>query len=219
MVDLWPLRIKLGGVYDLKDQNFNATAECHDAVLGGEVSFDVLHKSVEYSKLFDLGEGVMARTHRHCEMHGPLFLLLRMTGMFYASTLFSVSLTVCKHTTPTLSLRAGGVSQLALRGRCDMGEGRDRWDASFGFVIEPKVSTSRTGVSTHVANTTNGFDIMAEVPLSKVVSAEVCGHLTLPLPTAEFMAHTRGGGGGRLTVGRHGNVTAHVAQINAVVTL
>jgi hypothetical protein len=56
-----------------------------------------------------------------------------------------------------------------------------------------------------------------EIPLSKLVSAELCGHLSLPLPTAEFTAHTRGGK--RLTVGRHGNVTAHVAQVNAIVNL
>ena len=55
-----------------------------------------------------------------------------------------------------------------------------------------------------------------QVPVSKLVSAEVCGHLTLPLPRAEFHAHT--GGGGRLTVGE-GGLGMHVAQINAVIDL
>ena len=114
-------------------------------------------------------------------------------------------------------LHLGGVSQLALRGRCNLGEGHDRWDASFGFVIEPRASAGPMGVSTHLSNTTKGYDIVTEVPVSKLVSAEFCGHLSLPLPTAEFTAHTRGGG--RLTVGRQGNVTAHVAQINAIVNL
>lgn len=44
------------GEYDIKEKDFTATAECHDAVLGGEFTFDVLHKSVEYAKRFDLGE-------------------------------------------------------------------------------------------------------------------------------------------------------------------
>ena len=44
-----------GGEYNVKDRNFTATAECHDSVLGGEFSLDVLHKSVEYAKRFDLG--------------------------------------------------------------------------------------------------------------------------------------------------------------------
>ena len=52
--------------------------------------------------------------------------------------------------------------------------------------------------------------------MSKLVSAEVCGHLTLPLPRAEFHAHTWGGG--RLTVGE-GGLGMHVAQINAVIDL
>ena len=39
-----------------EEKDFTATAECHDSVLGGEFSLDVLHKSVEYAKRFDLGE-------------------------------------------------------------------------------------------------------------------------------------------------------------------
>lgn len=128
----WPLRLKVGGEYDLKEQDFKATAECHDAVLGGEFSFDVMHSSVEYAKRFDLG----------------------------------------------------GVSQLALKGRCNLGDGRERWDASFGFVIEPKASAGPLGVSTHVSNTTKGYDVVTEIPVSKLVSAELCGHLSLPLPVA-----------------------------------
>lgn len=116
----------------------------------------------------------------------------------------------------------GGVSQVALKGRCDLSnlgasgaDRRDRLDVSFGFVIEPKV-TEVSGVSAHFSSTTRGYDVITEIPLSKLVSAEVCGHLTLPVPRAEFSANS--GGGGRLTVGR-GNVKAHVAQINAVINL
>ena len=39
----------------VEEKDFTATAECHDSVLGGEFSLDVLHKSVEYAKRFDLG--------------------------------------------------------------------------------------------------------------------------------------------------------------------
>jgi hypothetical protein len=51
------------------------------------------------------------------------------------------------------------VSQLALKGRCNLGEGQERWDASFGFVIEPKASAGPLGVTTQVSNTTKGFDV------------------------------------------------------------
>ena len=61
-----------------------------------------------------------------------------------------------------------------------------------------------------------GYYVSTEVPVSDLVSAEICGHLTLPIPRAEFVAHS--GGGGRLSVGR-GAIQAHVAQINAVVNL
>lgn len=57
------------------------------------------------------------------------------------------------------TLRLGGVSQLALKGRCNLGEGQDRFDATFGFVIEPKASAGPMGVSTHVSNTTRGYDV------------------------------------------------------------
>lgn len=176
---MWPLKFRLGAEYDVQANDVTATAECRDAFLGGEVTLDVLHRSVEYSKRFDLG----------------------------------------------------GVSQIALRGRCDLGDlgggsrgGKSssglsslarRFDASFGFVIEPKAAEVR-GIGTTVSSTTKGYDVVAEIPLSKLLSAEVCGHVSVPLPTAEFTAHTAGGG--RLALGR-GNVTAHVAQINAVVNL
>ena len=168
----WPLKVKLGAEYDLIAKKFSGHADCHDSLLGGELSFDVLHSNVEYTKRFDLGD----------------------------------------------------VSSIGIRARCDLsnlGSGSrrtsDRWDASFGFTIEPKQSRGPLGANTRVSNTRgSGYDVVTEVPVSKLVSAEVCGHLTLPLPRAEFHAHT--GGGGRLTVGE-GGLGMHVAQINAVIDL
>ena len=189
-LDVWPLTFKAGAEYDRVRNELNATAECRDAFLGGEFTVDVLHKAVEYSKTFDLG----------------------------------------------------GVSRVSLRGRCDVGvlgapfgafarrkkkkksdrlvDDRARGDgglnASFGFTVEPSVRESRNGVRTELVGTTAGYDVSTKVPVSDLISAEICGHLSLPVPRAEFVAHS--GGGGRLSVGR-GSIQAHVAQINAVVNL
>jgi hypothetical protein len=170
----WPLKVKLGAEYDLIAKKFSGHADCHDSLLGGELSFDVLHSNVEYTKRFDLGD----------------------------------------------------VSSIGIRARCDLSNlgshsgsrtRMDRWDASFGFTIEPRQSRGPLGANTRVSNTRgSGYDVVTEVLVSKLVSAEVCGHLTLPLPRAEFHAHT--GGGGRLTVGE-GGLGMHVAQINAVIDL
>ena len=89
------------------------------------------------------------------------------------------------------------------------------WSSALNFAPVNKAAEVR-GIGTTVSSTTKGYDVVAEIPLSKLLSAEVCGHVSVPLPTAEFTAHTAGGG--RLALGR-GNVTAHVAQINAVVNL
>lgn len=192
---LWPLTFTGGVQYDVPLNELSATAECRDAFLGGEFSVDVLHKAVEYRKSFDLG----------------------------------------------------GVSQISLRGRCDVGDvgsfgmpsfGRRRrssqrltngdstrpWNCSFGFVVEPTSFTGSggskrgmgKGFKASCLGTTDGYDVVTEVPLSALVSAELCGHLSLPLPRAEFTAHSAGGG--RVSLGR-GRVEAHVAQINVVVNL
>ncbi len=171
-IQAWPLKVKLGAEYDLVAKKFQGHADCHDSLLGGELSFDILHSNVEYTKRFDLGE----------------------------------------------------VSSIGVRARCDLsnlgspGRRADRgWDASLGFTIEPKRTHGPLGANTRVSNTRgSGYDIVTEVPVSQLVSAEVCGHLTLPLPRAEF--HARTGGGGRLTVGE-GGLGMHVAQINAVIDL
>ena len=192
---LWPLTFTGGVQYDVPLNELSATAECRDAFLGGEFSVDVLHKAVEYRKSFDLG----------------------------------------------------GVSQISLRGRCDVGDvgsfgmpsfGRRRrssqrltngdstrpWNCSFGFVVEPTSFTGSggskrgmgKGFKASCLGTTDGYDVVTEVPLSALISAELCGHLSLPLPRAEFTAHSAGGGRGSLGRGR---VEAHVAQINVVVNL
>ena len=61
----WPLKVKLGAEYDLIAKKFSGHADCHDSLLGGELSFDVLHSNVEYTKRFDLGDvssiGIRAR--------------------------------------------------------------------------------------------------------------------------------------------------------------
>ena len=64
----------------------------------------------------------------------------------------------------------GGVSQVALKGRCDLSnlgasgaDRRDRLDVSFGFVIEPKV-TEVSGVGAHFSSTTRGPDVITEIP-------------------------------------------------------
>ena len=136
-----------------------------------------------------------------------------------------------------------GVSKVSLRGRCDVGvlgapfgafarnrkkkkksdrlvddrvSGDGGLNASFGFTVEPSVRESNNGVRCELVGTTGGYDVSTEVPVSDLISAEICGHLSLPVPRAEFVAHS--GGGGRLSVGR-GSIQAHVAQINAVVNL
>ena len=64
-IQAWPLKVKLGAEYDLVAKKFQGHADCHDSLLGGELSFDILHSNVEYTKRFDLGEvssiGVRAR--------------------------------------------------------------------------------------------------------------------------------------------------------------
>ena len=117
----WPLKVKLGAEYDLIAKKFSGHADCHDSLLGGELSFDVLHSNVEYTKRFDLGD----------------------------------------------------VSSIGIRARCDLsnlGSGSrrtsDRWDASFGFTIEPKQSRGPLGANTRVSNTRgSGYDVVTEVSL------------------------------------------------------
>ena len=178
-------------MYDIPLNELSATAECRDAFLGGEFSVDVLHKAVEYSKTFDLG----------------------------------------------------GVSQISLRGRCDVGDFgaipmlsmrkkkkrsidslSKQWNASFGFTVEPKsfdnkgqrLSNRLGRLKASCQGTQQGYDVITEIPLSELISAELCGHLSLPLPKAEFTAHSAGGG--RVSLGR-GKINAHVAQINVLVNL
>jgi hypothetical protein len=138
-VDAWPLRVRVQAEYDLKARTYDLGAECHDALLGGEITVDLLHSAVEYVKRFDLG----------------------------------------------------GSSRIALKGRCDVSRGggggggsfADRFDASFGFVIEAKRdivgngsdgSYSRDGSYrnpiTTVSSTAKGYDVRAELPLSKARS-------------------------------------------------
>ena len=117
----WPLKVKLGAEYDLIAKKFSGHADCHDSLLGGELSFDVLHSNVEYTKRFDLGD----------------------------------------------------VSSIGMRSRCylsNLGSGSrrtsDRWDASFGFTIEPKQSRGPLGANTRVSNTRgSGYDVVTEVSL------------------------------------------------------
>ena len=95
---MWPLKFRLGAEYDVQANDVTATAECRDAFLGGEVTLDVLHRSVEYSKRFDLG----------------------------------------------------GVSQIALRGRCDLGDlggGSRGGKSSSGLSPSRGASTPRSGSS------------------------------------------------------------------------
>ena len=119
----WPLKVKLGAEYDLIAKKFSGHADCHDSLLGGELSFDVLHSNVEYTKRFDLGD----------------------------------------------------VSSIGIRARCDLSNlgshsgsrtRMDRWDASFGFTIEPKQSRGPLGANTRVSNTRgSGYDVVTEVSL------------------------------------------------------
>ena len=117
------LKVKLGAEYDLIAKKFSGHADCHDSLLGGELSFDVLHSNVEYTKRFDLGD----------------------------------------------------VSSIGIRARCDLSNlgshsgsrtRMDRWDASFGFTIEPKQSRGPLGANTRVSNTRgSGYDVVTEVSL------------------------------------------------------
>ena len=191
-VDAWPLTFKAGAEYDRVTDELNATAECRDAFLGGAFTLDVLHKAVEYSKTFDL-EGIARVSLRgRCDVGG---WGARLAGV------------------------APGRKRRRRDGRfpsADRASRGDSWNASFGFTVEPSVRETNRGVRTEMVGTTGGYDVSTEVPVSDLVSAEICGHLSLPTPRAEFAA--RSGGGGRLSVGR-GAIQAHIAQINAVVNL
>lgn len=189
-LDAWPLTFKAGAEYDRVRNELNATAECRDAFLGGEFTLDVLHRAVEYSKTFDLGGVSRVSLRGRCDVGG---LGAPLAG-------FVPGRRKKKHRRP-------------LDDRPNRGDG---WNASFGFTVEPSVRETSRGVRTELVGTTGGYDVSTEVPVSDLVSAEICGHLTLPMPRAEFVAHS--GGGGRLSVGR-GAIQAHVAQINAVVNL
>ena len=189
-LDAWPLTFKAGAEYDRVRNELNATAECRDAFLGGEFSVDVLHKAVEYSKTFDLGGVSRVSLRGRCDVGGLGAPFARLVPSRKKKT------------------RKRLVDDRPTRG--------DGWNASFGFTVEPSVRETSRGVRTELVGTTGGYDVSTEVPVSDLVSAEICGHLTLPMPRAEFVAHS--GGGGRLSVGR-GAIQAHVAQINAVVNL
>jgi hypothetical protein len=186
-MDVWPLTFKAGLEYDRFLKEVNATAECRDAFFGGEFSLDALHRAVEYSKTFDVGGVTQITLKGRCDV-GDLF---------------------------TPSAGAGVGNRKGSGSGASGGDGG--WNASFGFSVEPKVTEhSKTGVKGSFIGTKHGYDVICEAPLSDLISAEVCGHFTVPAPRAEFAAHT--GGGGRVSLGR-GSVTAHDAQINVVVTL
>ena len=189
-LDAWPLTFKAGAEYDRVRNELNATAECRDAFLGGEFSVDVLHKAVEYSKTFDLGGVSRVSLSGRCDVGGLGAPFARLVPVRKKKTR--------KRLVDDRPARDNG------------------WNASFGFTVEPSVRETSRGVRTELVGTTGGYDVSTEVPVSDLVSAEICGHLTLPIPRAEFVAHS--GGGGRVSVGR-GSIQAHVAQINAVVNL
>jgi len=106
----WPLKVKLGAEYDLIAKKFSGHADCHDSLLGGELSFDVRDVS---------SIGIRAR----CDLSN-------------------------------LGSHSGSRTRM------------DRWDASFGFTIEPKQSRGPLGANTRVSNTRgSGYDVVTEVSL------------------------------------------------------
>ncbi|WZN62935.1 hypothetical protein HKI87_06g44800 [Chloropicon roscoffensis] len=157
-LDLWPIKLSAGLDYNFEKEEVTWVASCKDQILGGRVTLDLNHKTVNYSKDFDLSGGPSFRLQVQC---------------------------------PYNRLPSGQLPKPTVGINFTSGRGNRR--------------VTSVGA--------NSFDVRTKVPISRMLRAEVCGNVKLPMLRPQY---TVGSSSIESVFDVEGRFEIHVAEVNAL---